>query len=944
MSALLASFGPTCPTWQGFDYVVATPADCLPCNVFASTSCLGDHIGFVPFPYSSYAYALDHALFPDGGLDADSADLLVGSTRLPRITVSTQFSADVVVVPPRVFSNVHPPKAFNWNDFNQHRDTIVWNLLQTQAVRPGLYEIELDAWDYVQSSGTCDVCLSITDGYRPQSTSVCPEFAASEDHVGWRKYFASVHQLLADVTAFATTRTNNDICSSPLSVDATCTDTSTLTGVDWFDCPIDDVATATQCLTRPLTACAASKLLANPFADPDVLCNPSEVLGPTQCRRQCSFDYVWREPYVVYGCQDTTSVTQCGSGLDVNRGGDMTDAALSAMVSLATIPSDFQVRVAVDANIQELRQNDQFVKTSGRQVHFRHVGGYERQLQLPIQDIVTVMSTHDPVNNAILPTTEAPVYWRWSIKHITSGDKHHGGDDIVWHDWSANDLVTIVGDDDTTTTVVMAFEANRQHIPVPTSPYSSCDTVPSRATVDISVYDRHGSIVTPTLHATDTVPWRDYALGDRRPSILYSLLHSGSKQQLLPGRYDVHLEAHDGFSTSAVCSTCVTVSDRFRPQSQRGSCPFTGDSSVFQFVGWSAHASDIRAISSHLNAFVTSRQNNDACGDVLDDNNVIACDDVINVTVSDWLNCPVDADYLGLAGVSSSPGNHCVRAALIRNPFVDTTVLADPASFLSPLQCTRTSYVSYQWREVWLDYTCDNAAATAICSSGADIALYRGGDLSDATLDQFQCGGTFSLAATADDLVRLADIQPHPSLGMTTPSYIANDTDWMSLGLYADDSAPHQLHFWSDSTLSLSVTLSHVQAVFTPVVVLANAAQQGNIPLPITNDDDRIVFWRYKVGHQPTWRDWQSNDAIALAGPRTIIQWEAWTNCGSKRVETAATWELHVHLKPTQSSNYSTTQDKNNQPGSSSGATNVWGAMGSRHLVLLGVALACGLM
>ncbi|RLO06345.1 hypothetical protein DYB28_009292 [Aphanomyces astaci] len=276
----------------------------------------------------------------------------------------------------------------------------------------------------------------------------------------------------------------------------------------------------------------------------------------------------------------------------------------------------------------------------------------------------------------------------------------------------------------------------QQYIPVPTSPYSSCDTVPSRATVDISVYDRHGSIVTPTLHATDTVPWRDYALGDRRPSILYSLLHSGSKQQLLPGRYDVHLEAHDGFSTSAVCSTCVTVSDRFRPQSQRGSCPFTGDSSVFQFVGWSAHASGIRAISSHLNAFVTSRQNNDACGDVLDDNNVIACDDVINVTVSDWLNCPVDADYLDLAGVSSSSGNHCVRAALIRNPFVDTTVLADPASFLSPLQCTRTSYVSYQWREVWLDYTCDNAAATAICSSGADIAPYRGGDLSDATLDQ----------------------------------------------------------------------------------------------------------------------------------------------------------------------------------------------------------------
>ncbi|KAF0709886.1 hypothetical protein As57867_005699, partial [Aphanomyces stellatus] len=440
-----------CPSWSGFDYAATAAATpCLACNIF-SPNCLDDHIGFVPFPQSSIHYALypSPPPFPDGGIDLADALLVApdngtGQSPLlfPRITLTTLGSTDDPATP---WTNATNPMAYNWPDFEANRETLVWTQL-APALRPGRFRIQLDAWDALQSSDTCEICIAITDRFRPQSTARCPASPIEPHVVGWTSAtFTALNTTLAAVQAFVDTRTNNVDCS--VAPSAECTDTTDLTARDWFGCPLapsSSTAPAT-CFDQPLSDCAVAHLASNPFENTTVLASPTMFLVPGNLERQCNAAYVWRESWTAFSCASTlpSLLPQCSSGLDAYRGGDATSAPVSAFgcshnLSLAATPTDLVESITVIVNDPSAVPCAAPAATNS--LCFRW--GNETLIKR-IQDLLAVSFT--PASNAALPSNAvASVFWRWQNAALGT-----------WHDWTANN--TVVLDRASTTLVVEAW-------------------------------------------------------------------------------------------------------------------------------------------------------------------------------------------------------------------------------------------------------------------------------------------------------------------------------------------------------------------------------------------------------------------------------------------------------------------------------------------------------
>ncbi|CAK4076819.1 unnamed protein product [Aphanomyces euteiches] len=443
-----------CPSWNGFDYAIVAPSGaCLPYSIFNNTYWAPTAtVGHVPYPRSSYRYTLDKPLFPNGGLSPTSSLLKNGQgVKFPRVTIVTSIStiADSV----NVFRILSPEIDYNWQDFQTNRDAFVWTQLQPADITPGVYQVDLDAWDYVRNSGVCSLFFTVTDNHRPRSTSVCPDSSlVNLNQSGWNANVGTLNNYLAQVKNFKTTRTNNE-CSSVQN--ATCTDTVKLSGTDWFQCPLNllDTDSPATALQIDVASCVTDKLTVNPFANASKLASPGDFLSPEQCTRSVSFDYKWFEYWVSYSRTDP-SVSHCTSGADNVGSGDLTGAApnefaCAAGLSLAATADDLVQAVKVFENSTLFNHSNYIGDPNGTfpdmgysnvsQIHFwspatiREIARWDEfaPIIFNIQDLFTTRASGGGIANLTLPTGDATTFWRWRQ------------DNGPWKDYAANDQLVL---------------------------------------------------------------------------------------------------------------------------------------------------------------------------------------------------------------------------------------------------------------------------------------------------------------------------------------------------------------------------------------------------------------------------------------------------------------------------------------------------------------------
>ncbi|CAK4072937.1 unnamed protein product [Aphanomyces euteiches] len=442
-----------CPSWSGLDYyIVADSGPCLPYSVFDT-----DHwsvtIDHVPYPHSSFHFTFGKPLFPNGGVSPTSPSLVSPEgTKYPRVAVVT--SSSKVADSDNVFHVLSPEVDYNWPDFQANRDAYVWTQLQPSNFTPGVYKVDLDAWDYLHDSGTCSLCFSLSDHYRPQSTNVCPDSALFNlTQTGWSSNVAYLTNYLALVENFTTSRTNNDCSTRPPT---SCPDTTLLTGTDWFQCPLNISNATSPAAAFKINAgtCVTTKLTSNPFATDDVLANPASFLTPSQCTRSVSFDYKWYEYWVAFSCSGP-SVSRCSSGADGADGGDATGAAkdafeCAATVSLAATADDLVKSVQVVQNASLVNHSQYITDPNGtfpdmnyshvNQLHFwspavvKSVLTWDEfaPITFNIQDLLTTAVTGGGIAHLTdLSCCGHGVFWRWKQ------------DNGPYKDYAANDQLNL---------------------------------------------------------------------------------------------------------------------------------------------------------------------------------------------------------------------------------------------------------------------------------------------------------------------------------------------------------------------------------------------------------------------------------------------------------------------------------------------------------------------
>ncbi|KAH9116148.1 hypothetical protein AeMF1_009876 [Aphanomyces euteiches] len=442
-----------CPHWFSVDYeAVYGSGSCLPCSVFDVT-CMQTPLASVPLPHTAYGYALDDPLFEDGGITLDDLKRFTptNAKTLPHIAVSSIFSN--VSHGKNVFQELHPTLAYHWGDFQTNRNDIVWAHLDTGAVPPGVYKVQLNAWDYAQDSGVCELCVSISDHFRPQSTQTCPDDLPT-DLIGWQLYWANFTAKVASIQGFATSRTNND-CSTPASaLGANCSDVVQVEGHDWFNCPLPsriDPLKPETALTTPLVAqspCVHDAIRLNPFVNATILASPDAFLTPNVCSRSLRFNYTWYEPWVRYSCTAPAEL-HCSNGADVagedlSFSGSPDKFGCAGHVTLAATASDIVARATVSLNATTLAGSLQVVSNTRNSSFELRLWAAEdatgdfASSAFRIQSLFVANAT---LLESFSKTDDAsPVFWRWTASNQPN----------VWHDFTANDVLFL---DNLTTTV-----------------------------------------------------------------------------------------------------------------------------------------------------------------------------------------------------------------------------------------------------------------------------------------------------------------------------------------------------------------------------------------------------------------------------------------------------------------------------------------------------------
>ncbi|ETV85203.1 hypothetical protein H257_03023 [Aphanomyces astaci] len=452
----------TCPAWIGNDYyIVDQSGACLACNVF------DDNCWDSPIPTSPGSASL-FTLGTAAGVVVTSAP----AVQFPH-TTNSQHTAVVTLRSTAVnaandFTILSPESDYTWADFDTNRNNYVWSKLNPATMTPGVYVAQVEAWQPVNlRSGICQLCFSVSDHFRPRSTTPCPASTGDFTKVGWPENVGTLTAYLTSVQAFVTSFVNN-ACSSP--VDASCQDVVQVTGSDWFGCPLNlavaEFKSPSQFFQKNFAAtCVATKLVENPFLSAAVLASPELTLSPAKCTRTVSFEYTWKEFWVEYRCGQP-SVSHCSGGADGAAGGDATSTANAnsnfqckrGPLTLAATANNLVTSVSMSANTVALSANALYIPgpvttfpslgySSTRQIHFWSTpataafNGDLVPLLIPIQSLFTPQALGNAIAGLTLPTVSQLVFWRWRVG-------------TTWRDFAQNDKVTL-----SSLATVVTFEA-----------------------------------------------------------------------------------------------------------------------------------------------------------------------------------------------------------------------------------------------------------------------------------------------------------------------------------------------------------------------------------------------------------------------------------------------------------------------------------------------------
>ncbi|KAF0709292.1 hypothetical protein As57867_005986, partial [Aphanomyces stellatus] len=360
-----------CPAWQSQSYTTTASSGLCLGGSFFNASNVAHPVDIPPIPSSAYIFTLDHPLFPNGGFPAGASALSdpTNSSLFPRVTMTTLLDtllAPLATSPTITTTTLHAEVDYNWQDYGDNRAAYVWRQFGAGMAVPGIYRVDMNAWDWFNPSGICELCVAMTDAVRPKSASACP-VAPPVSQIGWSTRLNSLTTYLRNVGLFATSYTNNDCNSPPPSNASACANTTQISAIDWFRCPVDlssYVAAPTNALRKPFDGTCVPAALTQGFSSTSVLASPGALFNTTACTRIISFEYTWRELWVNYSCTGP-SVGYCNSGADGAVGGDLTGTNASRFqcantFSLAATPADL-VGVVTLATNPAIQANPQYI-------------------------------------------------------------------------------------------------------------------------------------------------------------------------------------------------------------------------------------------------------------------------------------------------------------------------------------------------------------------------------------------------------------------------------------------------------------------------------------------------------------------------------------------------------------------------------------------------------
>ncbi|ETV68019.1 hypothetical protein H257_15971 [Aphanomyces astaci] len=459
-----------CPAWATpvTDlHFTASSGVCLPpsTNLFLQAS--GNLLKPVPYPHSAYHYILDSPLFTySNGAGVASSTVAA----LPRVSVSILKNVDPTsstLVPSTEW-------AYHWQDFDEHRNDRVWSLLSPLTTAPGVYKVQLNAHDYFVDSGVCELCFTVTDRYRPKSSSLCPATPGGGVALGsWSAAnVATLDAYLDGVSSFVGSRGNNANCNTPLPAGGSaCDDTNTVTPTDWFSCPL---ATALgdfipADFAGGATGCVGTILATDPLAANVI--TPNFFNSPSVCTRTVTFAYKWYEYWSQFSCASSGATGLCTSGADGPNsdygpnGGDESGVTSSSAyacantVSLSATADDLVASATVSGN-PSLTSNVQFISdpatvfaepsytalgdAGNTQIHFWSPSNAAQDADLdvrntitvPIQSVFSTTALGGPIAGLTLPAAPSLVSFRWSTTTPPTWKRYSANENLVLTDFA----------------------------------------------------------------------------------------------------------------------------------------------------------------------------------------------------------------------------------------------------------------------------------------------------------------------------------------------------------------------------------------------------------------------------------------------------------------------------------------------------------------------------
>jgi len=373
-------------------------------------------------------------------------------------------------------------------------------------------------------------------------------------------------------------------------------------------------------------------------------------------------------------------------------------------------------------------------------------------------------------------------------------------------------------------------------------------------------------------------PWKFYE--DAGGDLLYGLVAKTA------GLYRLKLTAYDWDRSSKVCDTWLSVTDMFRPQQDVSMCPKGAIASYS-----SLSIANAKATTESLWKF-RSTANNNACSDE-------RCDVVKMKRVDFFQDTNAEIDSSGTQCTQPQPTewSKCLDSPMSESAW--TKMKQNPLSLSkcepeidTTKNCKRTCSYEVTLKEFYTPYcapsgtkVCPEAKRT--CDGGAGIGQ--------------SCKLEQTLTAVGTDLIKSISVALVDSKNRK-PAPIENPKEMFPDSNYTKPSDLKELHFddsdcdeeSSDYNKFCKISFKLSDMFSLNAELSADASMQSIIPVNANAKD--IVFWRVRKSITGPWQmvtKGDLTDKLSFDALSTIIQFQAWTQCG--QVGDTITWTIFVH-------------------------------------------------